>query len=90
MRIMNIRNFRTEFPTLEEPVIVISREKVIGTWTPIPPAESVVVAEMMDATVEYPIAKPVVDWNAPIVPKATFSSRPFRAVPKTGKAPRGK
>lgn len=33
-RIMNARNFRREFPTLNEPVTVISKERILGTWTP--------------------------------------------------------
>lgn len=34
MRIMNARNFRAGFSTLDEPVTVISREKVLGVFYP--------------------------------------------------------
>jgi hypothetical protein len=33
-RIMNIRQFRTEFMTVRDPIIVLSGAKVIGSWTP--------------------------------------------------------
>jgi hypothetical protein len=34
LRIMGVRNFRSEFTTLAEPVVVISRNEIKGVWVP--------------------------------------------------------
>lgn len=35
-RLMGIRNFRDQITKIKEPVTVIRREEVLGTWTPAP------------------------------------------------------